>query len=242
MRRWLGVSSLAFLTCAAASAQNLLVSPSFDGTAAGWTCTPPDRCDASEMDVYGGAGSAALATGSAVADSAVELGQCIAVTPSTNYDFAGWGYVEPGGPDAILRTAMRWYTDPGCVTFDFSEVLANADEVGAWTPLYRNRTTPAGVASGQFYVQLLKSPAVTGVALAYVDAFYVPEPAANMGAGAACAALAWPLVRRARRRRCAPGRARYGPALASSAANASSMPSSSFSRSGKSSASACRPT
>lgn len=194
---------IALATCAPAGAQNLLVTPSFDGSSAGWSCTPPDRCDHSLDDVLGptGLGSAALATGAASANSSVELGQCIAVTPSTNFDYEGWAFVESAGPTTILRMRMSWYTDPACTVFEFSEVLAVAEETGVWTRMFRNRTTPIGVASGRFHVHFLKSPNAEGVAEARVDAFYVPEPTANAGGAAALAALAWPFGRRARLRR-----------------------------------------
>jgi hypothetical protein len=218
MRLPLGLLALSIALAGArpAHALNLLVNGGFDDAPdVGWQCTPLAGCThaAEDVDDDPASGSALLAT-EAAASAGVELDQCIAVDPATDYDFAAWGLVSAANPvTTILRIRMTWYEGASCSgDLIYGEVLANASEIGVWTPMMRGRPSPPNAASGRFTVQFIKSPSASGLASARVDAVSVPEPTAAARACAALAALAG--VARTNRARPFPlsGRRRRAPA------------------------------
>ena len=122
-----------------------------------------------------------LTSGSALLSTEIgsdaELDQCIAISPSTDYDFEGFGFVPlASSVDTALRIKMTWFEQANCVTQIFNEVLASVQEIQTWTPMARTRPSPPNAASGRFTVEFLKSPPFVGVVSAFVDALFVPEP------------------------------------------------------------------
>jgi hypothetical protein len=150
-------------TAAASQGPNLLSNPTMDGATTGWTAVSA-TATYSPLDATGkaGSGSLLLTNANTNANTVGVAYQCVAVDAARPYSF-GMKARTPSG-QAQTGTSylyLFWLATGNCtgssLGFSVSSVSSNVKD--AWSSLDGSATSPAGTASAQVYLALVKTEA-----------------------------------------------------------------------------------
>lgn len=150
--RHLAATVLLLLASASAQAQNLLSNPGFDTDLTGWF-----EGEGSQGSVTPQGGDGDTAPGSAQFDATacctLSISQCLAVDPSTDYEFGGSvklaGATVPAGGDEGLGFDLQWSSDATC-TAPVGTAALNVPNTDAWVRHVGAATSPGNAQSVLF--------------------------------------------------------------------------------------------
>ncbi len=173
---------LLLATAGLASAQNLIVNPDFASDLSGWTI--PLLPLGYGVDWIGGGGadgpgSVRISVDADVGATQVVLTQCVAVAPSTSYEFGAHVFLV-GGLDQVPigQLSVAWYTSGGCVNVVGGALSSTTDNtVNAWQSVSAGgQMSPAGAASAEVFLNF-QTPG-SGTATLFYDDVYLAEAGA----------------------------------------------------------------
>jgi len=168
------------------AAPNLIANPSFDDSLAGWTVLTAYTATWSPVDASGNvnSGSARVVNeqNPGAGNIPLVLGQCVRVTPSTEYSFGGRLMVpagQPAGTHAELFGAT--YASGDCSGTASLFMQESASTVGAWASRSRTFTTAPTVNSVLLAIGAFKPAGVTANAAAQFDDLYLQRGPGGTG-------------------------------------------------------------
>ena len=164
---------------AAAAGQNLLVNPGFDSDLSGWTVVSSSDITVTWTGTTGASapGAAQLDVNAANARNTLVLTQCVAVAPSTNYDFSAEVRFPSGvGEVPTGRIQVQWFSDGGCLdALNFVVSSSTVNSPDTWQKLTASAQTSSAIAESALVSTVLMLPAAGTSRLWFDDIAFAPS-------------------------------------------------------------------
>ena len=170
---------LALAVVGAAAGQNLLVNPNFVSDLSGWSIFPSSDYAVTWTGALGAnaPGAAQIDVNATTRQNTLVFQQCVAVSPSTNYDF-GAHVRYPSGVAQVpyAEIQVQWFTGGGCSVPDGAALSTpSVNSPDTWQDLSAtSRTSPSG-ATGAKVSTVLQTLAAGTSQLWFDDIYFGPS-------------------------------------------------------------------